>query len=405
MQRIVVFGGDGFCGWPIALKLSASGHDVTIVDNFSRRDIAHSLRCDSLTPIQTMKKRIEQWRLLTGNKLYFKRVDIAANYHGLWDILKKLRPGVVVHLAEQRSAPFSMKGTEQKLYTVNNNIIATHNLLVALTDLGIDAHIVHIGSMGSYGYGGHGDFCIPEGYIESRLICDKTDKELAKKILFPADPGSVYHMTKVMDAQLFQFYNKNDGLRITDLYQGIVWGTQTAETKLHPDLINRFDYDGDYGTVLNRFIVQGIVGHPITVYGSGERMRAFIHIEDTAACVQIAIENPPESGERVRVINQTTEQLNLNGLAKLISKMTGGEIRYYTNPRIEEDKGTLTVTNDTLLNMGLHPKKLNEPDLIDVVQLVEQYKDEAKLDKILCTSTWRKDIAVDWEGKECESTD
>jgi len=394
MHRVIVFGGDGFCGWPISLRLSNKGYAVTIVDNLSRRSIDDELGCESLTPIRTMKKRTDKWAELTGNKIYFRRLDIATNYHGVYDILKKLQPHTIVHLAEQRAAPYSMKDAQRKRYTVTNNIIGTHNLLVALTDLGIDAHVVHIGSMGSYGYNRDMEFVIPEGYVDCTLY-DATKQSVATRILYPADPGSVYHMTKVMDAQLFHFYNKNDRLRITDLYQGIVWGTQTAETKIDPDLINRFDYDGDYGTVLNRFLVQAIVGHPITVYGSGDRVRAFIHLKNTVDCVQLAIENPPQNGAPVQILNQTAEQRNLHDLAILVHNLKGAPVGYYTNPRIEEDKNKLKASNSTLIKMGLTPIMLNDADLMEVCDLIEIYKDRANKKKILSTSLWRKDIKID----------
>jgi UDP-sulfoquinovose synthase len=275
-------------------------------------------------------------------------------------------------------------------------------LLAALTQLNLNAHVVHIGSLGSYGYGGVEDFCIPEGYVNSKLQCDVTGKWADREIKYPADPGSVYHMTKVIDAELFHFYNKNDRLRITDLYQGIVWGTQTEETKMHCDLVNRFDYDGDYGTVLNRFLVQAIVGHPLTVYGSGDRMRGFIHIQNTVECVQLAIENPPRRGERVQIINQTAEQCNLHGLAERVSNLLDAEVRYYTNPRVEADKNVLRVSNASLINMGLSPKLLDDKDLLETCEIVEKHKDRVDKKKIICTSRWRKGIRIDSEGKKRE---
>ena len=210
-----------------------------------------------------------------------------------------------MHFAEQRAAPYSMKSSWHKRYTVNNNVNATHNLLAALVEAELDTHVVHLGTMGVYGYGTAG-VKIPEGYLRVRIDTDE-GTEVEQEILYPVNPGSVYHMTKTQDQLLFAFYNKNDGTRVTDLHQGIVWGTQTAETRLDERLINRFDYDGDYGTVLNRFLMQAAVGYPLTVHGTGGQTRAFIHIQDTVRCIQLAIENPPERGERVRVFNQMTE--------------------------------------------------------------------------------------------------
>jgi UDP-sulfoquinovose synthase len=397
MARVIVLGGDGFCGWPTALHLSAAGYDVTVVDNFSRRTIDVELGCDSLTPIATMERRVRRWRQLTKYKLFFKRVDIARNYHGLHDVLKKLEPDAVVHFAEQRAAPYSMKSAAHKLYTVRNNVAATHNLLCALVDLKLDTHVVHLGSTGVYGYSGSADFVIPEGYVEADL--HNGEHSVRTQILYPADPGSVYHMTKCMDAQMFYYYNKNDGLRITDLHQGIVWGVETEQTKLHPELVNRYDYDGDYGTVLNRFVMQGCAGHPITVHGTGEQVRAFIHIQNTVQCVQLAIEAPAPSEARVAVFNQTTEQLKLITLAQRVGLMTGAEIRFYTNPRVEAPGNKLKLDNAQFLDLGLDPVKLSDNELAKIATVVHRFADRADLKKVLCTSTWRHDIKPDYKGK------
>jgi len=248
-------------------------------------------------------------------------------------LLAQCAPDAVVHFAEQRSAPYSMKSPATKRYTVQNNLAATHNLLCALVEVGLDAHLVHLGTMGVYGYGGSGA-PIPEGYLPVRLR-DAAGNWVDREILHPTDPGSVYHMTKTQDQLLFQFYNKNDGLRITDLHQGIVWGTQTVETQLDERLINRFDYDGDYGTVLNRFLVQAAVGHPLTVHGSGGQTRAFIHIQDTVRCIELALRHPPQTGQRVCIMNQLTEVHRVRDLAALVAEQTGAEVRFLPNPRQE----------------------------------------------------------------------
>ena len=304
-MRILILGGDGFCGWPTSLHLSASGHDVAIVDNLARRNADVELEADSLTPIMPIGTRLAAWRELTGREIAFHRFDVAENYRVMLDLLMEWQPEAIVHFAEQRAAPYSMKSSWHKRYTVNNNVNATHNLLGALVEAELDAHVVHLGTMGVYGYGTAG-VKIPEGYLRVRIDTDEGD-EVEQEILYPVNPGSVYHMTKTQDQLLFAFYNKNDGVRVTDLHQGIVWGTQTAETRLDERLINRFDYDGDYGTVLNRFLMQAAVGYPLTVHGTGGQTRAFIHIQDTVRCIQLAIENPPERGDRVRVFNQMTE--------------------------------------------------------------------------------------------------
>ena len=296
-MRVLVLGGDGFCGWPTSLYLSERGHDVTIVDNLSRRKIDIDLEVQSLTPIRPIGERIRVWQEVTGREIGFVNLDLAEEYDRLTALLLELRPEAIVHFAEQRAAPYSMRSPQAKRYTVDNNVRATHNLLTALVDTGIDAALAHLGTMGVYGYGWSGSAPIPEGYLTVKV--PTPDGELEREILHPANPGSVYHMTKTLDQLLFAFYAKNDGLRITDLHQGIVWGTQTDQTSLDERLINRFDYDGDYGTVLNRFLMQAAIGHPLTVHGTGGQTRAFIHIRDTVRCIELAITNPPESGSRV----------------------------------------------------------------------------------------------------------
>src|SRR6202046_4138948 len=304
-MRVLVLGGDGFCGWPTSLYLSDRGHDVTILDNLSRRKIDVDLEVESLTPIVPIGERLRAWREGSGREIGFVSVDLATEYDRLAAILAELRPDAVVHFAEQRAAPYSMRSATAKRYTVDNNVRATHNVLAAMVASGGDATLVHLGTMGVYGYGWSGSAPIPEAYLTVKV--PTPDGDLEREILHPANPGSVYHMTKTLDQLLFAFYAKNDGLRITDLHQGIVWGTQTNQTALDPRLINRFDYDGDYGTVLNRFLMQAAIGHPLTVHGTGGQTRAFIHIKDTVRCIEIAISNPPQAGDQPKGLNQINE--------------------------------------------------------------------------------------------------
>jgi UDP-sulfoquinovose synthase len=380
----MVLGGDGFCGWPTSLHLSAAGHDVFIVDNFARRDADAELGAESLTPIEPLDVRREVWRELTGNELGFRRIDVAHEYDELRDLVDELRPDAVVHFAEQRAAPYSMKSAAHKRYTVDNNTNATHNLLAALVETGVDAHVAHLGTMGVYGYGG--GLRIPEGYLRVRV--DNGDADVEREILFPPDPGSVYHMTKTIDQLVFAFYNKNDGVRVTDLHQGIVWGTQTPETALDDRLINRFDYDGDYGTVLNRFLMQAAIGYPLTVHGTGGQTRAFIHIRDTVRCVQLALEHPPQHGERVRIFNQMTEVHRLIELAELVSRLTGAQIEFVDNPRKEAFENDLLVENRSLLDLGLNPIRLEDSLMQEVSAIALRFRDRCDLDKIPCRSRW-----------------
>ena len=386
-MRVLVLGGDGFCGWPTSLYLSDQGHEVTIADNLSRRKIDVELEVDSLTPIRPISDRVAAWRQVSGRDIEFVNVDLATEYDLLADLLAELRPDAIVHFAEQRAAPYSMRNERAKRYTVDNNIRGTHNLLTALVTTGVDASLVHLGTMGVYGYGWSGSAPIPEGYLTVKV--ETPDGELEREILHPANPGSVYHLTKTLDQLLFSFYAANDRLRITDLHQGIVWGTQTDQTVRDERLINRFDYDGDYGTVLNRFLMQAAIGHPLTLHGSGGQTRAFIHIRDTVRCIEIAINNPPEANSRVLVRNQVTETHRLLDLAKMIGDMTGAEIAYLPNPRREADENELSVRNEQFLALGLEPTTLSEGLLEEITNVAAKFRQRVDPRKIIARSVWR----------------
>lgn len=391
-STVFVLGGDGFCGWPTTLHLSRLGHDVHVLDNLARRKADVELEIESLTPIVSVSRRLEAWKRETGNTVAYHAIDLATEYDRFVQLLNQHQPDVIVHFAEQRAAPYSMKSPWHKRYTVENNTRVTHNVLCGLVETDLDTHLVHLGTMGVYGYGTAG-LTIPEGYLEAMVETESGPKKI--EFLYPANPGSVYHMTKTLDALLFYYYNKNDGLRITDLHQGIVWGTTTPETALHPDLVNRFDYDGEYGTVLNRFLVQAAVGHPLTVHGTGGQTRAFIHIRDTVRCIELAIANPPKRDDRVMIFNQATETHTLIDLAKLVSALTGAEIRYYKNPRNEAAENELRVSNEAFLSLGLEPTRLEEGLLEEVVDIARPHADRVGLERIRARSTWTRSQSVD----------
>jgi len=370
-MRLLILGGDGYLGWPTALKFSAQGHEVSVVDNFSRRRWHTEHGSGSLTPIADLDARIAAWRELSGETI---RSYIGAVEDGefLDEVVAETRPEAVIHYGQQPSAPYSMLSRERAVETQHTNVIGNLNLLFSIRDHVPDCHLIKLGTMGEYG---QPDIDIEEGYIE---ISHKGRKDT---LPFPKLPGSLYHCSKVHDSTNIHFACRTWGLRATDLNQGVVYGIATEESSRDERLITRFDYDELFGTVLNRFCLQAVIGHPLTVYGSGHQTRGFLNIRDTLNCVELAAQNPAEAGE-FRVFNQFTEQFSVLELAELVKaagEHLGYEVRidHVDNPRVEKEEHYYNAIHTKLLDLGLEPTLLGEELVESMIHAIERYKDNA----------------------------
>lgn len=372
-MKVLVLGGDGYLGWPTALHFSARGHDVTVVDNFLRRRLHMERGSDSLTPIRSLQVRVAAWEERTGNLIRTEVGDLC-NYPFVARVLAETLPDVIVHYAEIPSAPYSMAGVENAVFTHANNVVGTLNLLFAMRDIAPDAHLIKLGTMGEYGTP---NIDIEEGFLD---IVHNGRKDT---LPFPKQPGSFYHLTKVHDSHNIMFACRIWGLRSTDLNQGVVYGIHTDETQADERLITRFDYDEAFGTALNRFCVQAIVGYPLTVYGSGGQTRGFLNIRDTLQCVNLAADNPPSRGE-YRVFNQFTEQFSVGQLAELVRDAAGQmgievDIQHLPNPRIEREEHYYNARHTKLLDLGLRPHRLGDELIRSVMGMVQRY--ESRIDR------------------------
>lgn len=382
-MRIIVAGGDGFCGWPTALYLSKQGHEVSIIDNFSRRKWDSELHSNSLTPILTLKERLEKWKQLTGKTIRLFEGDLT-HYDFLNQVLVQTKPEAFVHFAEQRSAPYSMIDREHAVFTQMNNVVGTLNLIYGIKDIVPDCHLIKLGTMGEYGFP---NIPIEEGYL-------RVQHEGREDVLpYPKQPGSMYHLSKVHDSQNIMFACKTFGLRATDLNQGIVYGLYTDETSMDPALINRLDYDGVFGTALNRFIIQTAVRHPLTVYGKGGQTRGFLNIKDTVRCIELAAENPAEAGE-FRVFNQFTEEFSVLDLARKVQRVAKKEgmpveIEHIKDPRVELEEHYFHAKHTKLQKLGLEPHLLNDDVIRNILHIVLEYKDHVIMENIMPKVKWR----------------
>jgi UDP-sulfoquinovose synthase len=383
-MRIAVLGGDGYCGWATALYLSKKGHSVAIVDNFIRRQWDHEVGAETLTPIRPLTERLRVWHELTGNRIQTFIGDVM-DYDFLSTAIKEFEPDAVVHFAEQRAAPYSMIDRKHAVFTQVNNVVGTLNLLFALREFVPDCHLIKLGTMGEYGTP---NIDIEEGYIT-------IEHNGRKDVLpYPKQPGSFYHLSKVHDSHNIVFTCKIWGLRATDLNQGVVYGTMTDEVAMDETLINRFDYDEVFGTVLNRFCVQAAIDMPLTVYGKGGQTRGFLDIRDTVRCIEIACLNPANKGE-FRVFNQFTEQFSVLDLAHMVQ--TAGkklglrvELKHIPDPRVEAEEHYYNAKHSKLIELGLVPHLLSDSLLDSLMNIAMRYRDRVDTSMMMPKVNWRQ---------------
>jgi UDP-sulfoquinovose synthase len=388
-MRILVLGGDGYLGWPTALHLSQCGHEVAVADNFVRRQYDLEMGVDTLVPIESLQTRAEVWRELTGKSIDVFVGDLTeADF--TYAMLRDFRPDTVVHFAEQRAAPYSMIDRKHAVYTQVNNVTGTLNLLYAIAEIDRDIHLVKLGTMGEYGTP---NIDIEEGWLELE------HNGRHDRVLFPKRPGSFYHLSKVHDSHNIEFTTRIWGLRATDLNQGVVYGQQTPETILDDRLATRFDYDAVFGTVLNRFVIQAVLGLPLTVYGSGGQTRGILDIRDTVRCVQLACENPAERGE-FRVFNQMTESLSVKEIAETVQRCFPSEveIRYLDNPRVEHEEHYYNVTHTGLVDLGLVPHLLSDTLITSLFDVAKQHAHRVRPQAMEPRVHWRESASPVQQG-------
>jgi UDP-sulfoquinovose synthase len=378
-MQILVLGGDGYLGWPTALHLSALGHDVAVNDNFARRGYDEEMGVESLIPIATLDERIAAWQEISGRRIKSYVGDLCDPTF-VHQMVGDFHPNTIVHFGEQRAAPYSMISQAHAVYTQTNNVVGNLNVMYAIGDIDRDIHLVKLGTMGEYG---QPNIDIEEGWI------DVEHKGRKDRMIYPKRPGSFYHCSKVHDSTNIEFGCRIWGMRATDLNQGVVYGAETEQTKLDPRLWTRFDYDGVFGTVLNRLVIQAVLGHPLTVYGKGTQTRGLINIVDTVECIRLASENPADRGE-FRVFNQMTESLSINQIAETIAEQFPGDcsIDHVDNPRVEIYDHYYNVVHTALEGLGLKPTLLSTALIDHLFDVVEQHRDRVDLAAIEATVKW-----------------
>lgn len=381
MVRVLVLGGDGYLGWPTALHLSDRGYDTAVLDNFARRRYDEELGVCSLVPIEDLDLRVAAWHAVSDKRIASYTGDLL-DPEFVYATLRDFSPDAIVHFAEQRAAPYSMIDRAHAVYTQHNNVVGTLNLLFGIAETNPDIHLVKLGTMGEYGTP---NIDIDEGWLDIEHNGRKD------RVLFPKRPGSFYHLSKVHDSHNIEFACRNWGLRATDLNQGIVYGQQTPQTALDPRLSTRFDYDGVFGTVLNRFVIQAVLGEPLTVYGTGGQTRGLIDIRDTVECIRLAVANPAERGE-FRVFNQMTESMSVRDIADVVARQFPGpvQIELLANPRTEAAEHYYNVKHTRLVELGLQPHLLSDTLIESMFGIVEVNKHRVDVGKLYPTVQWSR---------------
>jgi UDP-sulfoquinovose synthase len=379
-MRVLVLGGDGYLGWPTALHLSDKGHEVAVLDNYARRRYDVELEAESLVPIEDLPTRVAAWEEVSGKKLALFEGDLC-DAEFTYSVVRDFAPDAIVHFAEQRSAPYSMIDREHAVYTQQNNVVGNLNVLYAIAEVNPDIHLVKLGTMGEYGTP---NIDIEEGWLEVEHNGRKD------RMLYPKKPGSFYHLSKVHDSHNIEFACRIWDLRATDLNQGIVYGQQTDQTVLDPRLATRFDYDAVFGTVLNRFVIQAVLGQPLTVYGKGGQTRGLLDVRDTVECIRLAVENPADRGE-FRVFNQMTESYSVAKIAEIVASTFPGpvQIEHLDNPRVEQAEHYYNVKHTGLVGLGLQPHLLSDTLIESMFDIVGANKHRVNSERLRPTVRWR----------------
>lgn len=382
-MKVLILGIDGYLGWPTALAFSRDGHEIFGVDNYLRRNLSRDLDVEPLFQVPNLHERVKLWEQISG-----KSIKIAIGDLKEWTFISKIfeefKPEVIIHYAEQPSAPFSMLNRESATLTIQNNLMVTTNVIFAVRQFCPNAHLIKLGTMGEYGTP---NIDIEEGWLDIR----HNGRE--ERFLYPRQASSLYHTTKIMDTDLLWFYVRMWGLKVTDLMQGPVYGFITEETKQDDRLLPFFNYDEIFGTVVNRFLVQAVAGYPLTVYGKGGQTRGYINLKDTINCIRISMNNPPRDNGELRIFNQITETFTVNELAekvKLAGQKLGIDVKvnHVPNPRKEAEEHYYKPKYTGLKELGLEPCFLSREEIVEMIKVISNYKDQISKTKITKNVKW-----------------